>query len=30
VYLALLAAVYAWRFHTGAWRKITLVEPELV
>ena len=30
VYLALLAAVCAWRFHTGAWRKITLVEPELV
>jgi len=26
-YLALLAAALAWRFHSGAWRRIQLVEP---
>jgi MATE family multidrug resistance protein len=29
VYLALLGIVCAWRFHTGTWRTITLVEPQL-
>ena len=29
-YLALLAVVLAWRFRTGRWRTIELIEPELV
>ena len=29
LYLAALAAVLLWRFRSGAWRHITLVEPEL-
>lgn len=29
-YLALLAAILAWRFRDGAWRRIELIEPELV
>jgi MATE family multidrug resistance protein len=29
-YLALLAAAFAWRFKSGAWRKIELIEPKLV
>jgi MATE family, multidrug efflux pump len=30
VYLALLAMTLAWRFRTGAWRRIQLIEPHLV
>jgi MATE family multidrug resistance protein len=30
VYLALLAALLAWRFRTGAWKRIELIEPKLV
>jgi MATE family multidrug resistance protein len=30
VYLALLAALFAWRFRSGAWKKIELIEPDLV
>jgi MATE family multidrug resistance protein len=30
VYLALLAVALAWRFRTGAWRTIELLEPKLV
>ena len=29
-YLALLSAAFAYRFRSGAWRNITLVEPKLV
>lgn len=29
-YLGLLAAAFAWRFKSGAWRKIELIEPKLV
>jgi len=29
-YLALLAVTLAWRFRTGAWRRIELIEPKLV
>jgi MATE family multidrug resistance protein len=29
VYLAVLAALFAWRFRSGAWRKIELIEPDL-
>jgi MATE family multidrug resistance protein len=29
-YLALLAGAFAYRFHSGAWRKIQLIEPKLV
>ena len=29
-YLALLAAAFAYRFRSGAWRKIELIEPKLV
>lgn len=29
VYLALLAVLCAWRFHSGAWRSVVLLEPEL-
>ncbi len=28
-YLAVLAMAFVWRFRSGAWRKIELVEPEL-
>jgi MATE family multidrug resistance protein len=28
-YLTLLAVALAWRFKTGAWRKIELIEPSL-
>ncbi len=28
-YLAVLAVAFVWRFHSGAWRRIELVEPEL-
>lgn len=28
-YLAVLAAAFVWRFRSGAWRRIDLVEPEL-
>ena len=27
-YLAVLGVAFVWRFSTGAWRKIELVEPE--
>jgi MATE family multidrug resistance protein len=30
LYLALLAVALAWRYRSGAWRKIQLIEPELV
>jgi MATE family multidrug resistance protein len=30
VYLLLLAAAFAWRFRSGAWKRIELIEPELV
>lgn len=30
LYLALLAAALAWRFRSGAWRRIDLIEPQLV
>ena len=30
LYLALLAGALAWRFKRGAWRRIELIEPELV
>jgi len=30
VYLALLAATFAWRFASGRWRSIELIEPTLV
>jgi MATE family multidrug resistance protein len=29
-YIALLAALFAYRFRSGAWRKIELIEPKLV
>jgi multidrug resistance protein, MATE family len=29
-YLALLAAAFAYRFRSGAWRRIDLIEPKLV
>jgi hypothetical protein len=29
-YLALLAAAFAYRFRSGAWRRIQLIEPKLV
>jgi hypothetical protein len=29
IYLAVLAALFAWRFRSGAWRKIELIEPDL-
>ena len=29
-YLALLAATFAYRFRSGAWRRIQLIEPKLV
>jgi hypothetical protein len=29
-YLALLAGAFAYRFKSGAWRKIELIEPKLV
>lgn len=29
-YIALLAGALAWRFRSGAWKKIELIEPELV
>jgi len=29
-YLALLAAAFAYRFRSGAWRKIRMIEPKLV
>ena len=29
VYVALIAAALAWRFHSGAWKNIRLTEPEL-
>ncbi len=29
-YLVLIAAALAWRFRSGAWRKIELIEPKLV
>jgi hypothetical protein len=29
-YLALLAAALGYRFRTGAWRRIELIEPKLV
>ena len=29
-YLALLSAALAWRFRSGAWRRIELIEPKLV
>jgi MATE family multidrug resistance protein len=30
MYLGLLAGTLAWRFKSGAWRKIQLIEPQLV
>ena len=30
VYVGLLAAALAWRFRSGAWRRIELIEPQLV
>jgi MATE family multidrug resistance protein len=30
MYLALLAGALAWRFKSGAWRRIELIEPKLV
>jgi hypothetical protein len=27
-YLAVLACAFLWRFHSGAWRRIELVEAE--
>ena len=30
MYLALLAGALAWRFKSGAWRRIELIEPQLV
>jgi hypothetical protein len=27
-YMVLLAAVFAWRFRSGAWRRIQLLEPD--
>jgi MATE family multidrug resistance protein len=30
MYLALLAGALAWRFKSGAWRRIQLIEPQLV
>jgi len=29
-YLALLAAAFAYRYRSGAWRSIELIEPKLV
>jgi len=29
-YLGLLAAALAWRFRSGAWKRIELIEPALV
>jgi MATE family multidrug resistance protein len=29
-YLALLSTALAWRFRSGAWRRIELIEPTLV
>ena len=29
-YLGLLAAAFAWRFRSGAWKRIELIEPKLV
>jgi hypothetical protein len=29
-YLGLLATALAWRFRTGAWKQIELIEPQLV
>jgi len=29
-YLGLLAAAFGYRFRTGAWRKIELIEPKLL
>jgi hypothetical protein len=29
-YLALLAGLFAYRFRSGAWRRIELIEPKLV
>jgi len=30
VYIALLAGAFAYRFKSGAWRRIELIEPKLV
>jgi hypothetical protein len=29
-YLGLLALALAWRFRSGAWKRIALIEPKLV
>jgi Na+-driven multidrug efflux pump len=29
-YLGLLATAFAWRFKSGAWKRIELIEPKLI